>query len=105
MNHLIGVAFKIMGCFFSQSQDLQWHTHSLFHDLYLTKANELFYFTANGPFYVVFTGKKPRIYNRWHECSEQVHRFKKARFLKYKNYEETVRDFKASLGAATPLPS
>jgi len=25
--------------------------------------------------------------------------------LKYKNYEEALRDFKASLGAATPLPS
>jgi hypothetical protein len=57
------------------------------------------------PCYVVFTRKKPRIYNRWHECSEQVLRFKKSRFLKYKNYDEAVRYFKASLGAATPLPS
>ena len=55
------------------------------------------------PCYVIFTGKKPGIYNTWHECSEQVLGFKKARFMKYKNYDEAVRDFKASLGAATPL--
>jgi len=57
------------------------------------------------PCYVVFYGKQPGIYTTRYECSEQVLGFKNARYLKYKNYEEALRDFKASLGAATPLPS
>ena len=55
--------------------------------------------------YVVFHGKQPEIYTTWYECSEQVLGFKNARYLKYKNYKEALRDFKASLEAATPLPS
>ena len=54
---------------------------------------------------MVFHGKQPEIYRTWYEFSEQVLGFKNARYLKYKNYEEALRDFKASLGAATPLPS
>ena len=57
------------------------------------------------PCYVVFHGKQPGIYRTWYECSEQVLELKNARYLKYKNYEEAFRDFKASQGAATPLPS
>jgi viroplasmin and RNaseH domain-containing protein len=57
------------------------------------------------PCYVVFHGKQPRIYIIWYECSEQVLGVKNARYLKYNNYQEAVRDFNASLGAATPLPS
>lgn len=56
-----------------------------------------------GPCYVVFKGNKHGIYMSWHECSKQVLGVSNASFLKYKNYKETVRDFNASLGAATPL--
>jgi hypothetical protein len=57
------------------------------------------------PCYVVFHGKQLGIYRTWYECCEQVLGFKNARYLKYKNYEEALRDFNASRGAATPLPS
>ena len=57
------------------------------------------------PCYMVLYGKQPKIYRTWYECSQQVLGFKNARYLKYKNYEEALRDFKASLGAATLLPS
>ena len=57
------------------------------------------------PCYVVFYGKQPGIYTTRYECSEQILGFKNARYLKYKNYKEALRDFNASWGAPTPLPS
>ena len=47
MNQAIGVAFRIMGCFFHQSLDLQCRTHALFHDSQRTKANYNSDFTEN----------------------------------------------------------
>jgi len=40
----------------------------------------------------------------WHECSEQVLGVKIAIHKKYNNYEHALRDFNASVGAATPSP-
>ena len=48
MNQAIGVAFRIMGCFFHQSLDLQCRTHALFHDSQRTEANYNSDFTENG---------------------------------------------------------
>jgi viroplasmin and RNaseH domain-containing protein len=56
------------------------------------------------PCYVVFKGKKSGIYMSWHECSEQVLVVKNAIHKKYNNYEHALRDFNASVGAATPSP-
>ena len=50
-----------------------------------------------GPCYVVFKGKKPKIYWNWHDCSEQVHGVKNAIHKKYSSYEQVVRDFNASM--------
>ena len=46
-------------------------------------------------------GKKPRIYMSWHEASEHVLGFKNAIHKKYNNYDHTLRDFNAYVGAAT----
>ena len=48
MNQAIGVAFRIMGCFFHQSLDLQCRTHALFHDSQRTEANYNSDFTESG---------------------------------------------------------
>jgi len=57
-----------------------------------------------GPCYVVFNWKKPVIYMFWHECSEHVLRFKNAIHEKYNNYDHTLRDFNACVGAVTTSP-
>jgi viroplasmin and RNaseH domain-containing protein len=57
-----------------------------------------------GPCYVVFKGKKPKIYMSWYECSEQVLGLKNAIYKKYNNYEHALRDFNAYVGAATLSP-
>ena len=54
-----------------------------------------------GPCYVVFNGKKPKIYMSWHECSEQVLGLKNAIHKKYNNYDHALRDFNAYVGATT----
>ena len=51
--------------------------------------------------YVVFNGKKPRIYMSWHEASEHVLGFKNSIHKKYNNYDHALRDFNAYVGAAT----
>ena len=56
-----------------------------------------------GPCYVVFNGKKPKIYMSWHECSEQVLGLKNAIHKKY-NYDYALGDFNAYVGATTPSP-
>ena len=56
------------------------------------------------PCYVVFNGKKPRIYIFWHECSEHVPRFKNDIHKKYNNYDHVLRDFNAYVGASTTSP-
>ena len=53
-----------------------------------------------GPCYVVFKGKKPKIYMTWHEWNEQVLGFKNAIYKKYNNYDIAVSDFNSSFGAA-----
>jgi viroplasmin and RNaseH domain-containing protein len=59
-----------------------------------------------GHCYVLFHGKQPRIYHTWHECSEQVLRFKNAIYKKHSTYEQAVIDFNASVGALiAPLVS
>ena len=58
-----------------------------------------------GPCFVVFYGKKPRIYVPWHEASEHVLGFKNAIHKKYNNYEHALRDFNAYVGAATTSPN
>ena len=57
-----------------------------------------------GPCYVVFYGKKPKIYMSWHEASEHVLGFKNAIHKKYNNYDHALRDFNAYVGATTPSP-
>jgi viroplasmin and RNaseH domain-containing protein len=57
-----------------------------------------------GPCYVVFYGKKPRIYNSWHEASEHVLGVRNAIHKKYNNYDHALRDFKAYVGVATSSP-
>ena len=56
------------------------------------------------PCYIVFNGKKPRIYMSWHECSEKVLGFKSVIHKKYNNYDHVLRDFNAYVGPATPFP-
>jgi hypothetical protein len=55
-----------------------------------------------GTCYVVFKGKKPRIYMAWHECSEQVLSVKIAIYKKYNNYDIALSDFNSYFGASTP---
>ena len=57
-----------------------------------------------GPCYVVFYGKKPKIYMSWHEASEHVLGFKSVIHKKYNNYDHALRDFKAYVEVATPSP-
>ena len=57
-----------------------------------------------GPCYVVFNGKKPGIYMSWHEASEHVLGFKNS-IHKYNNYDLSLRDFNAYVGAATTSPN
>jgi viroplasmin and RNaseH domain-containing protein len=57
-----------------------------------------------GSFYVVFYGKKPGIYNSWHEASEHVLGVRFAKHKKYNNYDHTLRDFNAYVGASTSSP-
>jgi len=47
------------------------------------------------PCYVVFEGKKPRIYFTWYECAKQVLREEGAIYQKYNNYDDALRDFNA----------
>ena len=54
-----------------------------------------------GSCYVVFNGKKPRIYMSWYEASEHVLGFKNALHKKYNNYDHALRDFSAYVEAAT----
>ena len=58
-----------------------------------------------GPCYVGFYEKKPEIYMSWHEASEHVLGFKNAIHKKYNNYDHTLRDFNAYVGAATTSPN
>ena len=41
----------------------------------------------------------------WHEASEHVLGFKNAIHKKYNNYDHTLRDFNAYVGAATTSPN
>ena len=40
-----------------------------------------------------------------HECNEQVLRFKNAIHKKYNNYDHSLRDFNAYVGATTTSPN
>ena len=57
-----------------------------------------------GSCYVVFNGKKPRIYMSWHEASEHVLGFKNGIHKKHNNYVHALRDFNVYVEVATPSP-
>ena len=80
------------------------------------------------PFYAVANGRVPGIYDSWQTCSNQVHKFKSARYKKFTTREEaerfiidnrpaskpdhksisrsiTTRNLSASLFASSPSPS
>ena len=55
MNHLISVAFRIMGSFMYQPQDLQCRIHGLFHVSPVTEANQFYDFTQKWDLATLFS--------------------------------------------------
>lgn len=53
------------------------------------------------PWYVVFNGRKPGVYDSWYECKEQVHGFSNARFKKYQIPSLAEKAFRESLKHST----
>jgi len=58
---------------------------------------------AKKNFYVVFKGRKIGIYNKWHDCKEQVNKFSGALFNGYNTEEEAQIAFTKCFGYKTEV--
>lgn len=52
---------------------------------------------SDSKYYVVWVGKNPGIYSSWEEASEQIHKFKGAKYKSYFNYGDALKAFTGGL--------